>query len=228
MPVQAPLTPVQDRLVPYEALLAEWAQDPRVSQAQMWRLFKEEHPEVHVGLTAFKTYIRRHHRPTQEKCTVRLVTSPGQAQVDFGYVGRMVDPQSGKLRKVWAFVMTLSCSRHRFVRFVFKQDTATWIDCHIRAFEFFGGVPQSILLDNLKASVVKPDLYDPTLNRHYQECERHYGFAADPAKAYSPQHKDHVSYCTSLIRFGKSSVQPRIPLCLPGMGALSPGSSYKH
>jgi len=48
---------------------------------------------------------------------------------------------------------------------VFRQDIATWIDCHIRAFEFFGAVPGSVVLDNIKAGVVKPDIYDPTLNR---------------------------------------------------------------
>jgi transposase len=77
--------------------------------------------------------------------------------------------------------MSLSYSRHRFVRFVFRQDIPRWIDCHIRAFEFFGAVPGSVVLDNIKAGVVKPDIYDPTLNRAYAELERHYGFVADPA-----------------------------------------------
>ncbi|MDO3380315.1 hypothetical protein [Geoalkalibacter halelectricus] len=56
----------------------------------------------------------------------------------------------------------------------------------MRAFEFFGGVPKTVLLDNLKAGVVRPDLYDPTINRAYAELERHYGFVADPAKVATP------------------------------------------
>jgi transposase len=193
-------TPVQDRLRAHDDELSEWSKDSAISQSQMWRLFQEQHPELQVSLTTFKEYIRQNHRPIEVKSTLRLVTPPGQAQVDFGYVGLMFDSVSGKQRKSWAFVMTLSHSRHRFVRFVTQQDVATWNDCHSRAFEFFGGVPQSILLDNLKAGVVKPDLYDPTLNRHYQECERHYGFAADPAKVRSPQHKGRVERCVPVVR----------------------------
>lgn len=52
----------------------------------------------------------------------------------------MVDPATGKPRRARAFVMTLSYSRHRFVRFVFLQDSPTWIDCHMRAFGFYGAV----------------------------------------------------------------------------------------
>jgi transposase len=84
--------------------------------------------------------------------------------------------------------MALSSSRHRFVRFVFCQDVATWIDCHVRAFAFFGGVPTSVVLDNLKSGVIKPDIYDPTLNRAYGELERHYGFVADPAAVDLARH----------------------------------------
>ena len=57
---------------------------------------------------------------------------------------------------------------------------------------FFGGGTRTVVLDNLKAGVVKADLYDPTLNRAYQELERHYGFVADPAKVRTPEHKGKV------------------------------------
>jgi hypothetical protein len=98
------------------------------------------------------------------------------------------------------FLMTLSYSRHRFVRFVERQDSATWLDCHVRAFEFFGGVPATVLLDNLKAGVVRPDLYDPTLHRGYAECERHYGFTVDPARVRAPQDKGKVERGIPVVR----------------------------
>jgi len=130
-----------------------------------------------------------------------MEVEPGeQAQVDFGYAGMMVDPLTGKLRRAWAFIMTLSYSRHRFVRFIFRQDVKSWIDCHVRAFEFFGGVPVSVVLDNLKAGVVKADIYDPTLNRAYGELERHYGFVADPAKAGKAKHKGKVERGVPVVR----------------------------
>jgi len=74
------------------------------------------------------------------------------------------------------------------------------MDCHIRAFEFFGGVPASVVLDNLKAGVLKADIYDPTLNRAYGELERHYGFIADPAKARMARHKGKVERGVPVVR----------------------------
>ena len=102
----------------------------------------------------------------------------------------MQDPETGKRRKTWVFIMILSYSRHRFVRFVFRQDSPTWLDCHMRAFSFFRGLSKiARVLDNLKDGVLKPDLYDPTLNPAYAELERHYGFVADPAKVQMARHK---------------------------------------
>ena len=196
-----PATPGKDRLKPYHERLGQWAKDGRVTIKQMWRLLKEEHPELVIGYTCLREYVREHFRPIEQTSTVRLFIPAGlQAQVDFGYVGLMLDPETGKKRKTWAFIMTLSHSRYRFVRFVFSQDARTWADCHVRAFAFFGAVPKTVLLDNLKAGVIKPDLYDPTLNRLYRDLERHYGFAADPAKVETPEHKGRVERSVPLVR----------------------------
>ncbi len=146
-------------------------------------------------------YVREHIEPLRKPVTVRLHAVAGeQAQVDFGYAGLMRDPETGKQRKAWAFIMILSYSRHRFVRFVFRQDSPTWLDCHIRAFTFFQACPRLIVLDNLKDGVLKPDLYDPTLNPAYAELERHYGFVADPAKVQMARHKGRVERCVPVVR----------------------------
>lgn len=130
-----------------------------------------------------------------------MVANPGEeAQVDFGYVGLMRDKNSGKMRKTYALIMTLSYSRYRFVQFTFKQDVKTWVECHIKAFRFFGGVPQRVLLDNLKAGVIKADIYDPTINRTYAELERFYGFVADPAKVRTPEHKGKVERSVTIVK----------------------------
>ena len=112
----------------------------------------------------------------------------------------MQDPETGKRRKTWVFIMILSYSRHRFGRFVFGQDSPTWLDCHMRAFSFFRGCPRLLVLDNLKDGVLKPDLYDPTLNPAYAELERHYGFVADPAKVQMARHKGKVERCVPVVR----------------------------
>ena len=57
-----------------------------------------------------------------------------QAQIDYGQLGRWLDPVTGKLRTVWAFVMVLACSRHMFVRPVLRMDQRAWTECHVEAF----------------------------------------------------------------------------------------------
>ena len=87
---------------------------------------------------------------------MRVETTPGEeAQVDFGYAGRMIDPATGEIRKTWAFVMTLSWSRHQYVEFVFNQKIPTWLRLHRNAFAFLGGVPRRVVIDNLKAGITQ-------------------------------------------------------------------------
>jgi transposase len=131
--------------------------------------------------------------PRTAEAVVRVETAPGdEAQVDFGYAGLMHDPRRGIRRKAWAFVMTLSFSRYSYVEFVFDQDVATWLRCHRRAFEWFGGVPRRVVVDNLKAAIVKAVLYDSIVQRAYRECAEHYGFLISPCRPRTPEHKGKV------------------------------------
>ena len=156
--------PARERIRLYHRQIQDWLGQPHMTIQQVQRLLEEEH-ELKVSYMSVYRYVREHIEPLRKPVTVRLHAVAGeQAQVDFGYAGLMRDPETGKQRKAWAFIMILSYSRHRFVRFVFRQDSPTWLDCHIRAFTFFQACPRLIVLDNLKDGVLKPDLYDPTLN----------------------------------------------------------------
>ena len=123
-----------------------------------------------------------------------------QAQIDYGILGRWLDPVTGKMRTVWAFVMVLACSRHMFVRPVVKMDQRAWTECHVEAFAFFGGVPARLVPDNLKTGVDKPDLYDPKINRSYAELAEHYGCLIDPARAVKPRDKPQVERPMPYVR----------------------------
>ena len=125
------------------------------------------------------------------------VAAGEEAQIDFGFLGTWQDPVNGKQVRVWAFIMVLSHSRHMFVAPVFRMDSATWLGCHIEAFEFFGGAPRRLVLDNLKGGVVKADIYDPEINREYARLAKHYGSLPDPCRAGHPTDKGYVAYCTS-------------------------------
>ena len=78
-----------------------------------------------------------------------------QAQIDYGQLGRWLDPLTGKLRTVWAFVMVLACSRHMFVRPVLKMDQRAWTECHAAAFGFFGGVPARLVPDYVARNIIR-------------------------------------------------------------------------
>lgn len=91
-------------------------------------------------------------------------------------------PQTHVPRRAWAFVMTLGYSRHMYAEVAFDQKTATWIALHIRAFKAFGGVPQTIVPDNLKAAVIRAAFEVDglsQLNRSFRELARHSGFKID-------------------------------------------------
>lgn len=193
-------TPAFDRVDRYREEIKELLEDKEMTAKQVWRLLKERH-KIDVGYTTIKRYLRSQFSYGRTKATVRIETPPGQeAQVDFGYAGLMYDPEAQRMRRTWAFIMTLSSSRHKFVRFVFHQNTAMWLDCHERGFAFFGGIPKRIILDNLKSGVLKPDIYDPTINRAYADMERFYGFVADPAKVGMAQHKGKVERAVPVVR----------------------------
>jgi transposase len=161
------------------------------------------------GLAASVASLRRYvaaNIPEETRRSQVVVWSPRQAeageqaQIDYGMLGRWLDPVTGKLRTIWAFVMVLACSRHMFVRPVLKMDQRAWTECHVAAFGFFGGVPARLVPDNLKTGVDKPDLYDPKLNRSYAELAAHYGCLVDPARALKPRDKARVERPMPYVR----------------------------
>jgi transposase len=126
---------------------------------------------------------------------------PGQeAQVDYGQLGRWVDPATGRRHVVNAFAMVLCCSRLLFVRPVIKMDQRAWTECHAAAFAFFGGVPARLVPDNLKTGVDHPGLYDPRINRSYAELAAHYGCLVDPARSRKPRDKPQAGRPMPYIR----------------------------
>jgi transposase len=131
-------------------------------------------------------------------------TKPGDvAQVDFGFVGKLWDPETKRVRPAYVFVMVLAFSRHLFAKLVFDQTIETWQALHVAAFEFFGGVLAVIVPDNLKAAVIRAAFdvqTEPVLNRSYRELARHYGFLIDPTPAYSPQKKGKVEAAVRYVK----------------------------
>ena len=115
-------------------------------------------------------------------------------------MGLLHDPVSQRRRVVHAFIGTLSFSRHKFVEFVFSQEQQSFVKSHVTMFEFFGGVTNTTVIDNLKSGVLHPDLYDPTLNRAYAEMAEHYHTFIDPGRVASPKDKGKVERDVQTVR----------------------------
>jgi hypothetical protein len=88
--------------------------------------------------------------------------------------------------------MVLAFSRHSYAELVFDQRVETWLLCHRHAFAFFGGVPERVVLDNLKAAILHASVHEPVVQRAYRECALHYGFRIDPNPPRSPWLKGKV------------------------------------
>ncbi len=158
--------------------------DAGVTVSTIHQRLRDDHG-LAAGLTSVRRYVwlefpDRDVNP--DRVTVlRPEVEPGsEAQIDYGYLGQWRDPIEDRLRKVWAFVMVLACSRHMFVRPVLRMDQTAWVAAHVAAFEFFGGVPARLVPDNLATGVTKPDLYDPKVNR---ACRDVGGVAAGELRA---------------------------------------------
>jgi transposase len=114
-----------------------------------------------------------------------------EAQVDFG-LGAPTLHKSGRYKRPYLFVMTLKYSGKSFRTTVWKADQETWARLHEQAFHAFAGCPRYVVLDNLKAGVLKPDLYEPELNPLYAAMLAHYGVVADPCRVRDPNRKGTV------------------------------------
>jgi transposase len=122
----------------------------------------------------------------------RMECAPGEeAQVDFGR-GAPVLTANGKRKRPHVLRIVLSHSRKGYSEVVDRQTTDNFIRCLENAFQHFGGVPKTLVIDNLKAAVTKVDWFEPELNPKVQAFAEHCGTVILPTKPYTPRHKGKV------------------------------------
>jgi transposase len=179
----------QSSVEPYRALVSQLRKEGVEMKAILQRLQERGYAGSYSSVRRMVHTLERR----QPEVVVRVECKPGEeAQADFGYAGLLWDPQSRQERRAWAFVMTLAWSRHQYVEFVFDQTLPTWLRLHRHAFEWFGGVPERVVIDNLKAAIVKACFDAPVVQQAYRECAEHYGFLIAPCRIRTPQHKGKV------------------------------------
>ena len=134
----------------------------------------------------------RHFESRSELPVRRLECSPGEeVQVDFG-TGAVVLSADGQRRRPHVFRIVLSYSRKAYSEVVLRQTTEAFLRCLENAFVHFGGVPQRIVLDNLRAAVTQADWFDPELNPKVCSFAQHYGTVLLPTKPWTPRHKGKI------------------------------------
>jgi transposase len=141
--------------------------------------------------SSVKRYVRRlgREKPLPFR---RMECGPGEeCQVDFGK-GAWVETEDGERKRPWLFRIVLSNSRKGYSEVVWKQTTENFIRCLENAFIAFGGVPQRVVLDNLRAAVTRADWFDPEMNPKVEEFARHWGTVFMPTKSYTPRHKGKI------------------------------------
>jgi transposase len=128
----------------------------------------------------------------KEACAI-IVTAPGEeAQVDYGSGPMVRDPNINKYRRTRLFVFTLGYSRKAIRLLTFTSSVRTWAELHEQTFMRLGGAPRTVVLDNLREGVIRPDVYDPTINRVYADMLAHYNVVALPCRIRHPDRKGKV------------------------------------
>jgi transposase len=181
---------VDSSVEPYRQRVQAWVEQG-VEMVAIWQHLQDDY-QYPGSYSSVRRFVNKM-RSTDPEVFVRVHTAAGEeAQVDFGGVGQLYDPNSGRLRRAHVFVATLCYSRHQYAELVFDQKTPTWIGLHRRAFESWAGVPKRIVPDNLKAAVIKALVHDPLLGEAYRRMAQHYGFVISPTRPRTPRHKGKV------------------------------------
>ncbi|MBY4823311.1 MULTISPECIES: IS21 family transposase [Burkholderiales] len=123
------------------------------------------------------------------------------AFVDYsGKTVAITDKTTGEIRQAQLFVGVLGGSNYTYAELTWTQRIPDWIASHVRMFEFFGGVPETVVPDNLKSAVAVADRYEPRINESYLQLCRHYGAAPLPARSGKPKDKSRAEAAVLLCQ----------------------------
>jgi transposase len=157
-------------------------------------------------ISILRDYVSRVRREVLTEAVIRFETVPGhQAQVDWKEHGRhLVD---GELKNLYQFMMTLGFSRKPYIQFTTSMKSEVLLRCHINAFRYFGGVPETILYDNMKTAFVADENGDFQVQKDLLRFASHYGFSAERCRVRRPQTKGKVERS---IGYSMTNFWPRV------------------
>ncbi len=177
-----------------ERPLPDWEETHRELSRQgvtlllLWQEYREKYPQGY-GYTQFREH---YHRWNHSHTTSLRMPHKGGEVMEVDYAGMtlpITNPETGEIWQAPVFVATLPASSYIYAEIQASQELQHWLNGHVRAFAFFGGVPKILRPDNLKSGVKKPNYYEPDLNPSYQELAEHYHVAVLPARVRKPKDK---------------------------------------
>jgi transposase len=165
----------------------------------IWQEYREQHPDGYQYSRFCDLY--RAWRGKLDVC-MRQVHRPGEKLfVDYcGATVPVVDAGTGEVRETQIFVAVWGASSYTYAEATWSQGLPDWINSHVRAFEFGGGVPELVIPDNLLSGVRRACRYEPEVNPTYQDLAVHYGVAVMPARVRKPRDKAKAEAGVQLVQ----------------------------
>jgi transposase len=162
------------------------------------QLLWEEYRETHPGGYGYSRFCELYQRWNRNRDVVHKAGE--KTFVDWaGDTVPVYNRETGEATSASIFVAVLGASTYTFAQAAPCQDLANWIDCHVRAFEFFDGVTKLLVPDNPRTGVSRACRYEPDLNRTYHEMAQHYSIAVLPARPYKPRDKAKVENAVGIV-----------------------------
>ena len=191
-------TPRARRPVPNWSAVERELQHRGMTRRQVWLEYREVHPDGY-NYSWFCEQLRGQRGGLEPR--MRQIHTAGEVVfVDYaGMTLPITDADNGEIHPAQVFVAVLGASQLIFAEFTASQQKHDWQGSHIRAFEYFGGVPETVVPDNLRSGVNKAHRYDPDLNIDYTRLAEHYGVAVVPARVRSPRDKSLAENAVLII-----------------------------
>ena len=180
-----------ERLMPPMEYLYQELKKKGVTLQLLWYEYKQANPEGYQ-YSQFCDLYRRWVKKLD--VTLRQKHRAGEKLfIDYaGQIVPIINPSTGEITEAQIFLATFGASNYTFAEASAAQNLPSWINCHVHAFEFFGGVPEILVPDNLKAGVTNPCRYEPDINPTYLDLAQHYGATVIPARPVKPRDKAKV------------------------------------
>lgn len=170
-----------------------------VTKQLLWQEYRQQHPDDGYSYAQFcHRYLEWLGK--QQRSMRQLHRAGEKLFVDYcGPTMSIVNTDTGEVRQAQVFVAVLGASNYTFACASWSQNQADWLNAHVQAFEFFGGVPELVVPDNLKSGVSKTHRYEPDINPAYQQLASHYSVAVVPARPYKPKDKSKAEVAVQIV-----------------------------